>query len=80
MNRIENVIPMDDHILVVVLDNGEILTIDFKSRLHTVRYSLLSDEKYFKKVTTDGTCVRWNFRIEIPLNEVFEMAQKQENH
>lgn len=76
MSRIERVIPKDDYILEVVLDNLEIITIDFKSRLHTVRFSLLSDKEYFNTVKTNGTCVQWNCRIEIPLNEVFEMARK----
>jgi hypothetical protein len=76
MSRITHVIPKDDYCLEVVIDDGSSVMIDFKSRLHTLRFSLLSDKEYFNTVTTDGTCVLWNYKIEISLSEVFELAQK----
>ena len=76
MDRIAQVIPKDDYILEVVLDNSERVMIDFKSRLHTVRFSLLADKDYFNKVTSDGIYVRWNFKIEISLSEVYELARR----
>lgn len=76
MGRIVSVTPKDDYCLVIELDNGNSVNLDFKSRLHTVRFSMLSDKEYFNTVTTDGTCVRWNYKIEISLSEVFELAQK----
>lgn len=76
MSRIVRVTPKDDYCLEVVLDNGNSVTIDFTSRLHTVRFSILSDKDYFNTVTTDGAFVRWNYKIEISVSEVFELAQK----
>jgi len=76
MNRIVSVIPKDDFILEVVFDNGESVVIDFTSKLHTVRFSMLSDKEYFNTVTTDGIFVRWNYKIELSLSEVLELAQK----
>jgi len=76
MSRIVRVTPKEDYFLEVVLDNGSSVTIDFTGRLHTVRFSILSDKEYFNTVTTDGTFVRWNYKIEISLSEVLEMAQR----
>lgn len=76
MNKIVRVTPKDDYCLEVMLANGNSVTIDFSSRLQTVRFSILSDKEYFKMVTTDGNFVRWNYKIEISVNEVFELAQK----
>jgi len=77
MSRIVSVTPKDNHCLEVVLDNGNSVMIDFTSRLNTVRFSILSDQNYFNTVTTDGAFVRWNYKIEISLSEVFELARKQ---
>jgi len=74
MSRIVSVTPKDDYCIEVVLDNGNSAIIDFTSRLHTVRFSLLSDKDYFNTVTTDGTFVRWNYKIEISVGEIFELA------
>ena len=76
MSRIMSVTPKDDYCLEVVLDDGNSVTMDFKSRLHTVRFSILSDKEYFNTVTTDGTFVRWNYKIEISASEVLQLAQK----
>jgi len=76
MSRIVSVTPKDDYCIEVVLDNGNSVVIDFTSRLHTVRFSLLSDKDYFNTVTTDGAFVRWNYKIEISVSEIFELAQR----
>ena len=76
MSRIVSVTPKDDYCLEVALDDGTSVTMDFKSRLHTVRFSILSDKEYFNTVTTDGTFVRWNYKIEISASEVLQLAQK----
>jgi len=76
MSRIVSVTPKDDYCIEVVLDNGNSVMIDFTSRLHTVRFSLLSDKDYFNTVTTDGAFVRWNYKIEISVSEIFELAQR----
>jgi len=76
MSRIVSVTPKDDYCIEVVLDNGNSVMIDFTSRLHTVRFSLLSDKDYFNTVTTDGAFVRLNYKIEISVSEIFELAQR----
>jgi len=75
MSRIVNVIPKDNYCIEVVLDNGDSVNIDFKNKLHMVRFSILSDKDYFNTVTTDGIFVRWNYKVEISLGEVLELAE-----
>jgi len=74
MSRIVSVTPKGDYRIEVVLDNGNSVIINFTNRLHTVRFSLLSDKDYFNTVTTDGSFVRWNYKIEISVSEIFELA------
>jgi len=76
MSRIARVTPKDNHCLEVVMDNGNSVIIDFTSRLNTVRFSILSDQNYFNTVTTDGVFVRWNYKVEISVSEVFELVRK----
>ena len=60
----------------VLLDNGSSITLNLKGRLGTVRFGLLQDKAFFDKVTTDGNFIRWDNKIEISANEVFQLAQK----
>ena len=76
MSRIKSVVPMEDYKLEVLLDNGSSITLNLESRLHTVRFGMLADKQFFKTATTDGICIRWDNKIEISVNEVFQLAQK----
>lgn len=77
MSRIKNVIPKEDYCLEVHLDNGSSIILNLESRLQTLRFSMLSDMTFFKAAATDGTCIRWDNKIEISLNEVLQMALKK---
>lgn len=76
MSQIKNVVPKEDYMLEVILDNGSSITLNLKSRLETVRFGMLTDQALFKQATTDGSYIRWDNKIEISVNEVFQMAQK----
>ncbi|MET0018266.1 hypothetical protein [Oscillibacter sp.] len=76
MSKIVQVIPKEDYCLEIVLDTGSSLHLNLKSRLETIRFGLLADETFFRKVTTDGICVSWEGKVEISLNEAFQLAQK----
>lgn len=76
MGKIVSVTPKDDYCLEILIDNGSKVDLDLKNKLHTVRFSMLSDKEYFNTVTTDGVYVRWNNKIEISIGEVFQLAQK----
>lgn len=76
MNQIRSIAAKDDYMLEVVLENGSSINLNMKSRLKTVRFGMLEDKEFFKRATTDGTCVRWDNKIEISLSEIFQMAQK----
>lgn len=76
MNLIKKVLPMQDYRLEVMLDNGSSITLNMAGRLSNVRFSLLADQDFFARVTTDGKYIRWEDKIEISVNEVFQLAQK----
>lgn len=76
MTQIRRVIPRDNYQLEVQLENGNSVTLDFSSRLGTIRFGLLADQAFFRSAETDGTLIRWNGKIEISAGEVFQLAQK----
>lgn len=76
MSYIKKVIPKEEFRLEVQLDNGSCITLNLEQRLQTVRFGALADKEFFKKATTDGTCIRWGNKIEISVSEVFQLAQK----
>ena len=76
MNQIRSVAAKDNYILEVILENGSSINLNMKSRLKTLRFGMLADKEFFKRAITDGTCIRWDNKIEISISEVFQMAQK----
>lgn len=77
MIQIKNVIPKEDYLLEVQLENGSSVILNFSSRLHTVRFGMLADKAFFQRAVTDGDCIRWDNKIEISASEVFQLAQKE---
>lgn len=76
MSRIVRVIPKEDYCLEIVLDNGSSINLSLKSRIETIRFGPLADEKFFRKAATDGICISWEGKVEISLSEAFQLAQK----
>lgn len=76
MVRIKAVIPKENYLLEVLLNNGSSIRLNMKSRLKTVRFRMLADKEFFQKVTTDGRFVSWGDEVEISVSEVFQLAQK----
>ena len=76
MTRIESVVPQDGYKLNIILENGSSIVLNLEDRLDTVRFKLLADKVFFESVTTDGNYLRWDNKIEIAINEVFQLAQK----
>lgn len=76
MTQIKRVIPNDDYLLEVQLENGNSMIIDFSHKLHTVRFGMLDDKTFFQRARTDGNFVRWDNKIELSASELFQMAQK----
>lgn len=76
MSRIKNVIPKENYCFEVQLENGNSVVLNLKGRLQTVRFGMLSDKELFERVSTDGNYVRWDKKVEISINEVFQLAQK----
>jgi hypothetical protein len=76
MSCIIKVIPMDDYNLNIQLDNGSSVILNLKSRLETLRFGVISDIELFRRAKTDGSYIRWDNKLEISVNEVFQLAQK----
>jgi hypothetical protein len=76
VSDIKKIVPREDFQLEVLLENGSSVILNLKSRLQTVRFEMLSDRQFFEKATTDGTCIRWDNKIEISISEIFQLAQK----
>ncbi|MBF4691959.1 DUF2442 domain-containing protein [Fusibacter ferrireducens] len=76
MSYIKEIFPKEDYCIEVSLENGSRIILNLESRLKTVRFGALSDKTFFKKATTDGSYIRWDNRVEISVNEVFQLAQK----
>lgn len=76
MGRIKEVVPQEDYKLFILLDNGSSITLNMKGRLNTVRFGMLADKEFFNKVTSDGSFLRWDNKIEISMNEIFELAKR----
>ncbi|QHI72927.1 DUF2442 domain-containing protein [Aminipila terrae] len=76
MSQIVKVVPRDDYCLEVYLDNGSGINLNFRSRLQTLRFGILSDKGLFYGAVTDGDYIRWGNELEISINEVFQLAQR----
>jgi len=76
MGYIKSVVPREDYKLKVTMDNGNSLILGMRSKLDTIRFGMLENKEFFDTVTTDGRCIKWQDKIEISVNEIFQMAQK----
>jgi len=70
------VIPKEDYHLEILLDNGSSIILNLANKLQTLRFGMLADSEFFKRVETDGTCISWGSRLEISLSEVIHLIQK----
>jgi len=71
--RILKVTPLDEYCITVFFDNNHSVIMDMKSKLYTVRFSELRNEKFFKTVITDGRAILWAGGISIAISEIMEI-------
>jgi len=76
MSKIIDVEPREDYRIEVTLDNGSSVTLNLASRLETIRFGMLADRQLFQRAVTDGSYIRWDNKVEISVNELFQLAQK----
>lgn len=76
MRRIQRVIPRENYCLEVLLENGSSVILNLESRLQTIRFGMLADKELFYRATTDGAHIHWDKKVEISVNEVFQLVQK----
>ena len=76
MTHIKKVIPKENYCLEVLLENGSSVVLDLENKLQTVRFGILADKELFSHAVTDGTYIRWEKKVEISIDEVFQLVQK----
>lgn len=76
MSKITGLVPQEDYRIEVLLDNGSSVTLNLESRLETIRFGMLADKELFRRAVTDGSYIRWDNKVEISVNELFQLAQK----
>jgi Protein of unknown function (DUF2442). len=76
MSRIEKVIPKEKHCIEIIFENKSSVILNLESKLQTVRFKALTDEALFRRVTTDGNYIRWDKKVEISVEEIFQLVKK----
>lgn len=65
------VFPLDNYMLKIEFDNGEIKIFDVKPYINGNWYSELADKNYFKTVTTNQVSVEWENGQDICPDELY---------
>ena len=77
--RIKTVTALDDYMLRIVFDDGEIMLYDVKDDIAHIKAfkELETEEGLWGKVRLDTsrTCVYWNDRIDLPSDTLYEYGQ-----
>lgn len=76
MSRIKKVTIKEDYKIEVILENGSSVVLNMDKRINTIRFKPLADKELFGKAKTDGNFIRWEDKVEISINEIFQLAQK----
>ena len=77
--RIKTVTALDDYMLRIVFDDGEIMLYDVKDDIAHIKAfkELEAEEGLWGKVRLDSsrTCIYWNDRIDLPSDTLYEYGQ-----
>lgn len=77
--RIKTVTALDDYMLRIVFDDGEIMLYDVKDDIaHIKAFKELETEEGLwgkARLDTSRTCVYWNDRIDLPSDTLYEYGQ-----
>ena len=77
MARIVNVIPNDDHTLLIELDNLHRIIYDMRPKLQSVRFSRLSDLAKFKAVRVEhANTLVWDNMCQLAIDEIIDMLDR----
>jgi len=66
----------DGYLLTVGFDNHHTITLDMSQKLHTARFSGLSDLNLFRQAKTDGRSILWPNGISVSTTEILEFLGK----
>lgn len=60
MGRIVNVIPNDNYMLMIELDQGNKIFFNMRNLVNTMQYSKLKDLSYFNEVKFEDKAIYWS--------------------
>ncbi len=74
----QSVHALPDYMLEVLMGTGALVRFDFRSHLHTARYSPLRDLTLFQSANTDGSCLNFDCRggssVKITASEFIDLV------
>jgi hypothetical protein len=80
--RIKNVTPLDNYILRVVFDDGNVVLYNVKEDIDLIPIfkQLEKEPDLWQNVHLDNsrTCVYWNDQIDLPSDTVYEYGQSED--
>lgn len=74
--RIADIRTSTDYLITVYFDNQHTAIIDMKQKIHTARFSELSDCTLFSSAKTDGRAILWPNGTSISTSEILEILGK----
>lgn len=77
MPNITEVIPNDDHTLIIILSNNHRIIYDMRPKLKTTRFCNLADLKKFHAVRVEGgNTLIWNSLCQITIDEIMDLIDR----
>lgn len=76
MEKITRIVTAPGYQVYVYFENNDIIILDLKEKINTVRFSDLRKLNRFIAASTDGRAVIWPGGISISIGEIKELAKK----
>ena len=77
MSKFVSVTPLDDYILRVVIDSGEIFDFNVRTELERIQaYKRLYDKDFFKQVHFKNERIYWDFDHDFHIDQVLARSKK----
>ena len=70
------VIPLDEYILEIKYDNGEVIKFDMKDLLNHPLFKSLNDVDIFREVRINGSSICWDNDIDICADSIYNNQQQ----
>lgn len=76
MRPISKITPYNDYSILIELNNGHKIILDFSKKIYTIRFAELGNLDVFRKAKTDGYSIIWkNGKTIVSYGEIMEMLK-----